>query len=157
MSDTERHDDQPAERPSERVDRRSFLAGGLRVGGAITAASVGIEALADPDTAPAHRRNPGPYRRSSQPNILVIMVDQLRAPRWFGPGAAPPALPQNMGARARPGFRLPRHYTASNDCTPARAAMLTGLHTHQTGCMITGESTLDPSFPTWGQMLRAQG
>src|ERR1039457_1255683 len=157
MSDTERHDDQPAERPSERVDRRSFLAGGLRVGGAITAASVGIEALADPDTAPAHRRNPGPYRRSSQPNILVIMVDQLRAPRWFGPGGDASALPPNIAALARSGVSFARHYTASNDCTPARAAMLTGLHTHQTGAMITGASTLDPGFPTWGTMLREQG
>ena len=43
-----------------------------------------------------------------------------------------------------------RHYTASNDCTPARAAMLTGLYTHQTGCMITGGSTLDPGFPDVG-------
>ena len=50
-----------------------------------------------------------------------------------------------------------RYYTASNDCTPARAALLTGLHTHQTGCMITGASTLDPRFPTWGGMLREQG
>ena len=50
-----------------------------------------------------------------------------------------------------------RHYTAANDCSPARAALLTGLYTHQTGCMITGASTLDPGFPTWGSMLREQG
>ena len=48
------------------------------------------------------------------------------------------------------------HYTAANDCTPSRAALLTGLHTHQTGCLITGGSTLDPGFPTWGTMLREQ-
>jgi arylsulfatase A-like enzyme len=35
--------------------------------------------------------------------------------------------------------------------------MLTGLYTHQTGCMITGGSTLDPGFPTWGSMLRERG
>ncbi len=35
--------------------------------------------------------------------------------------------------------------------------MLTGLYTHQTGCMITGGSTLDPGFPTWGTMLREHG
>src|ERR1017187_6014083 len=116
MSDTERPDDQPAERPSERGDRRSFLAGGLRVGGAITAASVGVEALADADTAPAHRRNPGPYRRTRQPNILVIMVDQLRTPRWFGPGGDAAALPPTPPRRARSGVSFPRHYTASNDC-----------------------------------------
>ena len=50
-----------------------------------------------------------------------------------------------------------RHYTASNDCTPARSTLLTGLYTHQTGCMITGGSTLDPGFPTWGTMLREHG
>src|SRR5205085_4814851 len=41
--------------------------------------------------------------------------------------------------------------------TPSRAALLTGLHTHQTGCMITGGSTLDPGFPTWGTLLREHG
>jgi arylsulfatase A-like enzyme len=35
--------------------------------------------------------------------------------------------------------------------------MLTGLYTHQTGCMITGGSTLDPAFPTYGHMLRSLG
>jgi arylsulfatase A-like enzyme len=50
-----------------------------------------------------------------------------------------------------------RHYTASNDCSPARSTLLTGLYTHQTGCMITGGSTLDPGFPTWGTMLREHG
>ncbi len=143
---------------SNRVDRRTFIAGGLRVGGAITAASLGVEALADPDSAPAHRRRePGPYRRANRPNILVVMVDQLRTPRWFGPGAHGPALPPNIAALARAGVSFSRHYTASNDCTPARATMLTGLHTHQTGCMITGVSTLDPGFPTWGTMLRELG
>jgi hypothetical protein len=150
---------EPGTRPSSgRVDRRTFIAGGLRVGGAITAASLGVEALADPDSAPAHRRRePGPYRRTSQPNILVIMVDQLRTPRWFGPGTQGLGLPPNIAALARSGVSFARHYTASNDCTPARATMLTGLHTHQTGCMITGVSTLDPGFPTWGTMLREQG
>jgi arylsulfatase A-like enzyme len=154
----ERTAERTARPASARVDRRTFIAGGLRIGGAVTAASLGAEALADPDSAPAHRRRePGPYRRASQPNILVIMVDQLRMPRWFGPGTNGPAMPPNIAALARSGVSFARHYAASNDCTPARATMLTGLHTHQTGCMITGASTLDPGFPTWGTMLREQG
>ncbi len=143
-------------RPRARVDRRSFLAGGLRVGGALTAASLGIDGLVDPDRAPA-RRPPGPYRRTRQPNILIVMVDQLRTPRWFGAGSGLVGLPPNIAALARSGVSFARHYTASNDCTPARAALLTGLYTHQTGCMITGASTLDPGFPTWGTMLRELG
>jgi arylsulfatase A-like enzyme len=156
MTDTEPLDDPP---PDRVVDRRTFLAGGLKVTSAITAAALGIDSLAAAGAAatPAPKRKPGPYRRSSQPNILVIMVDQLRTPRWFGSGGHAAALPPNIASLARSGVSFVRHYTASNDCSPARATMLTGLHTHQTGCMITGASTLDPGFPTWGTMLRSQG
>ena len=157
MTDSNRQPDQPSGRPSRRLDRRTFLAGGLRVGGAITATSLGVDALVGADNVRAKRRRPGPYRRTRQPNILVIMVDQLRAPQWFGPGANGADLPPHIAALARSGVSFARHYTASNDCTPARAAMLTGLYTHQTGCMITGASTLDPGFPTWGTMLREHG
>ena len=74
----------------------------------------------------------------------------LRLAARAGPAAEP--------ARLRRGaVSFARHYTASNDCTPARSALLTGLYTHQTGCMITGGSTLDPGFPTWGTMLREHG
>ena len=34
---------------------------------------------------------------------------------------------------------------------------MTGLYSQQTGCLITGGSTLDPGFPTWGTMLREHG
>ncbi len=97
-----------------------------------------------------------PRGRFRQPNILVIMVDQLRMPRWSGSGPLA-GLPSHIAQLARAGVSFTRHYTASNDCSPARAALLTGLHTHQTGCMITGASTLDPRFPTWGTMLREHG
>jgi len=153
--DTQRHDNAAA----GGVDRRRFLTSGLATAGAIAAATVGVEAIADAaDTsATARRLGRRASRRSSRPNILVIMVDQMRTPRWFG-GAGPAlTLPPNIARIARSGVSFARHYTASNDCTPARAALLTGLYTHQTGCMITGASTLDPGFPTWGTMLREQG
>jgi arylsulfatase A-like enzyme len=85
------------------------------------------------------------------------MVDQLRTPQWFSATPAAAAAMPNLARLRRGGVSFASHYTAANDCTPARAAMLTGLHTHQTGCMITGGSTLDPGFPTWGTMLREQG
>ena len=156
--DSQQHADAGAGRAG-RVDRRRFLAGGLAIGGAITAGSLGAEAIADAadTTVSSRRRRIRAHRRSNQPNILVIMVDQMRAPRWFG-GAGPElTLPPNISALATSGVSFARHYTASNDCSPARATLLTGLHTHQTGCMITGASTLDPSFPTYGSMLREQG
>ena len=115
MTDRKRPKKLPDGQASSRVDRRTFIAGGLRVGGAITAASIGVEALVDAENAPARRLNPGPYRRSRQPNILVIMVDQLRTPRWFGPGSHGAALPPNIAALAHSGVSFARHYTASND------------------------------------------
>ena len=55
------------------------------------------------------------------------------------------------------GVSFEGHYTAANDCTPARGTLLTGLYSQQTGCLVTGGSTLAPMFPTWGTMLREHG
>jgi arylsulfatase A-like enzyme len=85
------------------------------------------------------------------------MVDQLRFPQWFGANAIGGSLPPNMQRLREGGVSFGHHYTVSNDCSPSRSAMLTGLYTHQTGCMITGGSTLDPGFPTYGTMLREHG
>ena len=154
------HDTDPAKRRA--VDRRTFLKGGLGAAG-VLAAGLTIRALADDDErtanpaavapAPATRRRPG----VGKPNILVIVVDQMRFPQW--PAASPvgPALPANLQRLRSGAVSFARHYTASNDCSPARATLLTGLYTHQTGCMVTGGSTLDPGFPTWGTMLREHG
>jgi arylsulfatase A-like enzyme len=148
-----------------RVDRRTLLKGGLVAGGAL-ATGLAIRATADPDknggsaapatSAAASARVP-PRNTGARPNILVIVVDQLRFPQWFSPDPAGLGLPPNLQRLRQGAVSFARHYTASNDCTPSRAAMLTGLYTHQTGCMITGASTLDPGFPTWGTMLRELG
>jgi arylsulfatase A-like enzyme len=146
-----------------RVDRRTFLKGTL-IGGALAGAGLAIGAAADPDggsPAPSARPRPAvaptPSSRSTKPNILVILVDQLRFPQWFSPDPSGMGLPPNLRGLRQDAVSFGRHYTASNDCSPARSTLLTGLYTHQTGCMITGGSTLDPGFPTWGTMLREHG
>jgi len=158
-------------RIDKKIDRRTFVKGGLIAGGALAGGGLALSRLADakhgsdasqtptPTPArPARRVGPAPAAARRRPNILVIMVDQLRFPQWFGPiPAAGPVLPPNLERLRQGAVSFGRHYTVSNDCTPSRAAMLTGLYTHQTGCMITGGSTLDPGFPTWGTMLREHG
>ncbi|MFZ1154825.1 MAG: sulfatase-like hydrolase/transferase [Solirubrobacteraceae bacterium] len=168
--------------PERLIDRRTLLKSGLLAGGALAG---GGAALADLVSKQAGARGvaqasarltaardagaqaqaqganasekPGSAERYRPPNILVIMVDQLRTPQWFSASPTATALMPNLARLRNGGVSFASHYTASNDCTPARAALLTGLHTHQTGCMITGGSTLDPGFPTWGTMLREQG
>jgi arylsulfatase A-like enzyme len=170
--------------PKRLVDRRTLLKSGLLAGGALAGGGAALADLIARQEAPsptkkvdkraaraqrsdAHVRGaaeaesaakqPGSGSRFRQPNILVIMVDQLRTPQWFSATTAASALMPNLGRLRNGGVSFANHYTAANDCTPSRSALVTGLHTHQTGCMITGGSTLDPGFPTWGTMLREQG
>jgi arylsulfatase A-like enzyme len=179
--EADRNEGQP--QPAERlIDRRTLLKGGLLAGGALAGGGAALADLiskhdAVPGATQAARRStsarhsagkaqPAGATGSKQarspevhrpPNILVIMVDQLRTPQWFSAGPTAAGLMPNLARLRKGAVSFANHYTASNDCTPARAALLTGLHTHQTGCMITGGSTLDPGFPTWGTMLREQG
>jgi arylsulfatase A-like enzyme len=169
--------------PKRLVDRRTLLKSGLLAGGALAGGGVALadfiakqEAGSGATHASGHvakarhgaggvrgreegtaKQSPGSGERFRQPNILVIMVDQLRTPQWFSAADSAAALMPNLARLRNGGVSFASHYTASNDCTPSRAALVTGLHTHQTGCMITGGSTLDPGFPTWGTMLREQG
>ncbi|HEX3511552.1 MAG TPA: sulfatase-like hydrolase/transferase [Solirubrobacteraceae bacterium] len=147
------------------LTRRRFLKGGLLAAGAIAGGDAIIRATAGasdqaaptPPSEPiaAHGAVPGPTTRP--PNILVILVDQMRYPQWLTPTAFLGGLPPNVARLRRGSVSFAHHYTVSNDCTPSRSALLTGLYTHQTGCMITGGSTLDHGFPTWGTMLREHG
>jgi arylsulfatase A-like enzyme len=144
-------------------DRRSFIkqsllaAGGFVLGRGVQTGAAGAGGAA---AARAHRHaaHPGAKRpRRTPPNILVIVVDQLRTPVWLPAGVSPATLMPNLTALRDGAVNFERHYTAANDCSPSRGALVTGLYSHQTGCLITGDSQLDASFPTWGTLLRERG
>jgi arylsulfatase A-like enzyme len=178
-----RSSDRERRSASHLIDRRTLLKSGLLAGGALLGggaalgevfngrlplvggAASGPLSRGQPSSRSAHAqrpagtgsRAPGAPAGHVAPNILVIVVDQMRFPQWFSASAAAAAVMPNLGRLQRGAVSFANHYTASNDCTPARSTLLTGLYTHQTGCMITGGSTLDPGFPTWGTMLREHG
>jgi arylsulfatase A-like enzyme len=128
-------------------DRREFLKqGALAVGGTGVGLHTGRRRLA--------RRDP---RKPKPPNILVIIVDQVRAPAWMPAAAPQSAITPHLWSLRSSSVSFESHYTASNDCSPSRSVLLTGLYTHQTGVMITGDSWLTPRFPTWGTLLRKMG
>jgi arylsulfatase A-like enzyme len=135
------------DRRSSGMNRRSFIKRSAAAGGGLIA-SGSLGPLA---------RAAGPHGR---PNILVIMVDQMRTPQWFPAQDKLDALLPNVARLRRKATSFESHYTASNMCVAARGALVTGLYPHQTGCMLTKEvtsSTLSPRFPTWGTMLRQHG
>jgi arylsulfatase A-like enzyme len=156
-------------KPDQKTDRRTFLKRGAIAGSLLTGTGAAIAGCGSTSDGAPTRPSGAPVAQPAQrvapltaavrrPNILVIMVDQLRFPQWFGPvPGRGVSLPPNLQRLRQGAVSFGRHYTVSNDCTPSRSAMLTGLYTHQTGCMITGGSTLDPGFPTWGTMLREHG
>jgi arylsulfatase A-like enzyme len=143
------------------VDRRTFIRRTALAGGALAlggAAAAEVLAGCGSESPSIKRRVVRSAAAPAQaPNILVVMVDQLRTPQWVPPGARLDAMLSNIARLRSSSVSFGRHYTAANDCTPARAAFLTGLYPHQTGCLITGRSTLDPGFPTYGTMLREHG
>jgi len=98
---------------------------------------------------------PAPPRRP--PNILVVIVDQLRTPQWFQLQPAAARLMPNLARLRQGGVYFANHFTAANDCTPSRGTLVTGLYSQQTGCLLTSGSTLSPAFQTWGSMLREHG
>jgi arylsulfatase A-like enzyme len=73
-----------------------------------------------------------PASAGSPPNILFILVDDLR---WDSVGHAGNSVIQTpeIDALAAQGARLTRFYTVAPRCAPSRAAILTGLYPHQAG------------------------
>ncbi len=128
-------------------DRRTFLKQGAFAGASVLG-------LRSDRPHRAHARTRRARRHASSgpppPNILTIIVDQLRTPVWMPPSSPAASVMPNLAALRERSVSFERHYTAANDCSPSRSVLLTGLHTHQTGVMITGAGWLDPRFPDVG-------
>jgi arylsulfatase A-like enzyme len=135
-------------------DRRTFI----KRGALAAAGLVGFRGFGGARATPGARRT-ARLRPShpAQPNILTIIVDQLRTPVWMPASLPPTAVMPNVAALGERSVSFDGHYTAANDCSPSRSVLLTGLYTHQTGVMVTGSGWLDPRFPTWGTLLRKLG
>ena len=80
--------------------------------------------------------------RPGSPNIVVILMDDMgwSDPGCFGGEIATP----NMDALAARGLRLV-HYTTHPICSPARAALLTGVNAHAAGTGWLANN--DPGYP----------
>src|SRR3954447_20419741 len=137
------------------MDRREFL----KRGGATLAGGVLAEAGVFERAASAA---PGMGRR---PNIVFILVDEMRFPSVFPAGVRTPEaflrrFMPNVHELWRHGVKFERYYSAGNACSPARAALATGLYPHQQWLLATRTSSgpsLQDGFPTYGKLLRRMG
>jgi arylsulfatase A-like enzyme len=108
-----------------------------------------------------------PEPASTMPNILYVMVDQLRPPMEPFTQDMYDVLAPNLSSIRRQGVEFSNMFTVAAKCSPSRACLMTGTYTHQNGMLLTnlkglpGQSMSAPSlsdaFPTYGTYLRDLG
>jgi choline-sulfatase len=116
----------------------------------------------------------GEYQPSRRrPDVILVLTDQQRADAFGAAGAADVRTPV-MDRLAREGVLFTRAFTATPQCSPSRAALMTGRYPHRTGVMgntagvegrAGGQSpppagmsgSLDRSLPTLGRVFAAAG
>lgn len=138
------------------MKRRSFLKNAGLAAAAVAGSAVFPNFLRGVDAA----------KPSRKPNILVVMVDQLRFPQGaFTQGLLDQAAP-NLAALRQQSVSFDSHFAAATACSPSRSTLVTGLYTHQNGMFLTNAQglagqpstpDLNPGFPTWGSILKSQG
>lgn len=156
------------------LDRRTFLEklGACAVGGAALSRVLGSRADAQSGSGEDNNLGALPDTRAwsappvlTRPNILVIMVDQMRWPQWLSTKQLnvldKQVLPNIFGKIRDNSYIFEQYYTAATVCTAARGTLLTGLYAPQTAVYIDGALTaaggpgLLPAFPTWGGAVQA--
>lgn len=94
----------------------------------------------------------------TNPNILLIMVDQMRYVRGLTPEQASTLqtvyMPNVMGKLRNNSYAFQNYFTAGAACTVARATLLTGLYAPQTCVYSNGGPALNAAYPTWGSGIR---
>jgi uncharacterized sulfatase len=147
------------------MKRRDFLKSTAAVTGASLMSGLGLNKLWAQNTTVGGRR----------PNILLILVDELRYPTVFPKGiedatgffrAFMPNLYKRLWTQ---GVKFDNHHTASNACTPARGAIISGLYSQQSWLITTivappnpspillRQPVLNPAYPTYGKLLQNLG
>jgi arylsulfatase A-like enzyme len=149
------------------MDRRTFLKNAATTGRALAVAGLlGNQSQALQSVAPG--RHGGP-----PPNILFILVDELRFWRVFPKGINNVGeflrefMPNTYQSLWVPGVKFAGHYTAGTACTPARGTLITGLYTQQSWLLATildsptttvsEQPVLNRAYPTYGKLLQQAG
>ena len=147
------------------MDRRDFLKSGIAASAGVLG---GADAFAQASDAQATPPDPVP---GAQPNILFILVDELRFPSVFPAGVNNvdeflARFMPNVHSLWQRGVKFGNHYTAASACTPSRGVLITGLYSQQSWLMqtltndpgqVSATPPLNPAYPTYGKLLRRAG
>lgn len=115
--------------------RREFLA---TVGAAVTASAVGAQ------------------KRTSRPNVILILADDLGYGELGAYGQELIRTP-NLDRLSAEGTRFTQVYSGSPVCAPSRAVLMTGLHTGHVSVRGNGGTGLRRAEGTIAQLFKAAG
>ena len=88
-------------------------------------------------------------------NVLRIMTDQQRYDT-LGCNGAPTCRTPAIDAIAEKGVRFSSAYTPTSPCSPARAALFTGLYPHKDNVLSDG-GIVNPNVPNLADTLAGAG
>ncbi len=94
-------------------------------------------------------------KNSTQPNILVIMADQM-TPFMLDALGGMGARTKNIAQLIKTSANFTNAYTPSPICVPARSCFMTGLYTSNTGCYDNGDP-YHSFIPTFAHYLTNAG
>lgn len=97
-------------------------------------------------------------KTNRRPNILFIMSDDhtSQAIGSYNSRLKPYVVSENIDRLADEGALLNNCFCTNSICTPSRACVLTGLHSHVSG-VKTLSDTLNPELPTSATLLQKAG
>ena len=129
------------------ITRRCFL----------KAAGLGAAGLAAPRAAvPAARPDArSPAAPQARPNIVFIYADD-HAQHAISAYSSRINTTPNIDRLAEQGMRFANSFVANSICGPARATILTGLHSHLNGKM-TNRAGFRDNLPTYAKLMRKAG
>ena len=92
----------------------------------------------------------------NKPNIILLMADDLG---WGDTGFNGNTVIRtpNLDQMAKEGVRFTRFYSASAECSPTRASVLTGRNPFRTGVFLANTGILRPEEITLPELLKEEG
>jgi len=114
------------------------------------------------NNSPGGPSSPQRDGQATRPDIIIVLTDQQRADAFGAAGATDLRTPA-MDRLARDGMLFTRAFTATPQCSPSRAALLTGRYPHRTrvmGNVGKGDGmspSLDSSLATLGRVFASAG
>ncbi len=140
-----------------RTSRRNFLKAGA---GAVGSMALGADAM---------RVTASPKPDPARPNIVFFLQEGVRPDEysswkmadWDSRGLS--AMENriistpHMDRIVKEGISFPNAFVTNALCLPSRASILTGLYSHETGCIDNRNRTIPNDIPTIADLLREAG